>query len=256
MFLGQKPIGQECFRRLRSTSDVTVAAVVSNIGTDNWWKDNALHGAASEEGIPFVPNDRRHDDRILTLVKDLDIDTLISVQHPWILPGSVLSAVPQAFNLHLAKLPQYQGWNACTHALLNGDVAFSSTVHWMVEDVDSGDIAYETTVAVDPRETASTLYEKAVAAGLAAFNQLLADLSAGRTPPRVPMVGEARYYRRSDIEPFRDATGAPSEELDRRARALYFPPFEPAFIRSGAVKVYLIPATVYGHGITDESRQP
>ena len=51
------------------------------------------------------------------------------------------------------------------------------------------------------------------------------------------------FHPRSSLEPLRDVTGVTDEtELDTRVRALYFPPFEPAYRRVGDVRAYLLPA--------------
>lgn len=244
LYLGQKPIGRNCFDRLLARRDaIEIVGVVSNTGFGNWWRNRSIADLCSVEGIPLIPNERRDASAIGAMIRDHCVDVLLSVQHPWILPAGLLEAVGgRAFNLHLAKLPEYKGWHACSHALLNGDAHFTSTIHWMVPEVDSGAIAYEESFPIAPSDTARSLYTRAEAAGLRLFDQLLDDLVGGRLPSRRLPTGVARFYDRTALDPLRGVDpGADPALLDLRARAFFFPPFEPAYIRWHDNKIYLLP---------------
>ena len=244
LYLGQKPIGRSCFDRLLAKRNaIEIAGVVSNTTVENWWRDRSIADLCLQERIPLISNQQRDSSGVRAMIEDRRVDVILSVQHPWILPAELLEAVGgRAFNLHLAKLPEYKGWHACSHALLNGDASFTSTIHWMVPEVDSGAIAYEESFPIAPRDTARSLYTRAEAAGLRLFGQLLEELIEGRLPPQKPPAGAARFYNRTALDPLRgvDPNGEPGS-LDVRARAFFFPPFEPAFIRWHDHKVYLLP---------------
>jgi methionyl-tRNA formyltransferase len=166
------------------------------------------------------------------------------VQHPWILPDKILAQAGfHAFNLHNAALPLYKGHNTCNHAILNGDEIYVSTVHWMVAEVDSGPIALEESVQIAPDETARSLYQKALTSGEIVFRRLLELLLSGSPVPRTPMLGQSVFYPRSSLDALRDITDLPDATVaDRRIRALFFPPFEPAYLRVAGRKQYVLPA--------------
>jgi methionyl-tRNA formyltransferase len=244
LYLGQKPIGRRCLDLLVARSDeFELVGVVSNATLDNWWRDLSIAEWCAGERVPFIANEQRNDRAIAELIADRRVDLLFSVQHPWVLPRRLLEAVGgRAFNLHLAKLPQYKGWYACSHAILNCDTIFSATLHWMVPEVDSGAIAYEETFAISVTDTAQSVYQRAETAGLHLFEQLLDGLATGRLPPKRPLTGKGALYSRNSLEPLRQVElPAKPDVLDRHARAFFFPPFEPAFIQFGTRKIYLLP---------------
>lgn len=233
LFLGQKPVGEACFDLLLKRRDaLRVAMAVSNAGTDVWWASAGVREKAEQNAIGFLDNASRREDAILDAVAALKVDTILSVQHPWILSGRILESVGgRAFNLHNARLPDYKGYNACNHAILNGDETFTSTVHWMDPAVDAGPLAFTETFPLARDETAISLYHKAEKAGLRAFARLVDALADGGDIPAIPLAGEGRFYARDSIAPLRRIVNPNDlQEVDRKARAFHFPPFEPAYI--------------------------
>lgn len=245
LFLGQKPIGTRAFHRLieRQCEALRIAGAVSNCGLRNWWQDNEIYRWCEQHGVPVIANERRNEAAIRALVEEQRINCLISVQHGWILPGELIAAVDGcAFNLHLAKLPEYKGWHAFTHALLNGDRQYGVSLHWMVAELDSGDIAFADELPIEPDDSAKSLYARAEELGLGLLERLIDCLAAGNLPPHLKPDGDPRFYGRALIDELREVRDPNDrEEIDRKARALWFPPFEPAFIRCSGRKVYLVP---------------
>lgn len=156
LFLGQKSIAERCLSIITDefSSSFNVCSIVS---------DSDFFDKFYSRGVPavFCSNAERNEDKLLGIIADKHVNLVISVQHPWILSSRLLSAVTgMCFNLHNAKLPQYQGHNTLTHAILNGDNSYSSTIHWMLPEVDSGEIAYEGSVPITSNDTAYSLYLK------------------------------------------------------------------------------------------------
>jgi methionyl-tRNA formyltransferase len=148
-----------------------------------------------------------------------------------------------ALNFHNAGLPEYQGHNCCNHALLNEDRSYRTTVHHLSFEVDRGDIAYETVVDVDGDETAHSLYVKSNAAAISLFEKAISALDLREPLPRRAQSGEPRFFHRNSIDELRDATNVnDTRRVDRIARALYFPPFDPAFILRSGERQPLLPA--------------
>lgn len=230
LFLGQKPLGEKCFDLLRRKLDV--CGVVTNTTQDVWWGSRGIYDQCIGTSLPLIDNAEQHEKNIAQLIKDREIDTLISVQHSWILSDALLELVNyRAFNLHNAKIPDYRGYNACNHALLNGDQTFTSTIHWMVPKVDMGAIAFEEVLPIATNETAQSLFDKAQDAGFRVFELLVDCLVETRDIPKIPLVGEGHFYGRNDLEPSRQIQNPHDpEEVDRKSRAFHFPPFEPAYI--------------------------
>lgn len=195
----------------------------------------------------FVADSERNREAVAAAIDEARINLLVSVQYKWILPRYIIDKVGGfAFNLHNAKLPNYKGYNSISHAILNQDQTYFSTVHWMIERVDEGEIAYTGNTPIEPADTAASLYLRTIPSAMAAFSQLLSAIQNGKEVPRVKAQGESTFYKRNSLAMFRDVTKVTdSEELERRVRAVFFPPYEPAFIRSAERKIYLMPSEAY-----------
>lgn len=243
LFLGQKPLGQRAFSMLLEAQEegFRLAGAVSNISTENWWRDNAIYRLCEERGYPFISNEKRNHDAILECIATHQVDCLLSVQHGWILPEPVIEAVGgRAFNLHLSPLPDYKGWHGPSHAILDEREMFGVSLHWLTREVDAGEMAYYADVPIRPDDTAHSLYGRCEEAGLALFTELVKTLKNGKTPPRFRREGEARFYGPQDLEKHKAVTlPTDPEQVARVARACYFPPFEPAYILHEGRKIYL-----------------
>jgi len=244
LFLGQKIIAEDCFRILLKNNGKRyhITGVCSNI-EKLWWGTNDIYKKSIQYNIPFIPNNKRNEEKILSLIKSNNIDIIISVQHPWILSNDILKSVNyRAFNLHNAKLPSYKGFYTINHAILNGEKTYTSTIHWMIEEVDCGNIAFEETIPISKNETAISLYEKSCKAGLRVFKRLINYISTQRKIPSIKIKGKGHFYKKGDLNRIREIKNPQnSDELNRKARALFFPPFEPAYYKSGTKKIYVLP---------------
>jgi methionyl-tRNA formyltransferase len=246
--LGQNWLGEAAWRCLRSEECETleVVAVCSNPSSQTvWWRSNQVFETCGN--IPFIDNSHRNDQILVDSIKRYKVDTILCVQHSWVLSADVLAAVNyNALNFHNAKLPKYRGYNAVNHAILNRDEQFTCTVHWMADKVDQGDIAYEAVSSISCDETALSLYAKCYHAGLRLFDKVLSDLGNLRSIPHRPMMGQERFYSRHSIDNLREIKDI--YELDVKSRAFYLPPFEPAFVLMNGRKVYVLPETLFNLG--------
>ncbi|MDQ3919766.1 MAG: hypothetical protein M3348_14965 [Acidobacteriota bacterium] len=243
LFLGQKPVAEVAWDHLRrgEGGGYRVAAVCSNRQAESvWWQSNRIHH--SSRGIPFIDNSSRNEQILIDTIRQCGIDTIVCMQHPWILSGDVLASVGyNALNFHHAKLPDYRGYNAVNHAILNREEKFTCTMHWMTDEVDRGEIALEATFDITAADTAISLYAKSHVASLRLFERLISLLGGSGEIPRRPMAGAGRFYSRQSIEPLREIKDFSGDEAEVKARAFFFPPFEPAFLGRRGGKLYVLP---------------
>ncbi len=245
LFLGQKPIGERCFVSLASKKTTfNICGIVSNKDIDKtWWKTNNIFQYSLENSIPFIDNQNRNTDHLLNFISENNINLIISIQHPWILSKEILELVNyQAFNLHMAKIPEYKGWNTFSHAILNQEKEYSVTLHWLAEEVDMGNIALESSFSIDPNETALTLYEKANEESLKLFNELLNALEKRLPVQSKSIDSTGNYYSKNSLTSLREIHNLTDKnKVSEISRAFYFPPFEPAYTIIGNQKFYIIP---------------
>jgi UDP-4-amino-4-deoxy-L-arabinose formyltransferase/UDP-glucuronic acid dehydrogenase (UDP-4-keto-hexauronic acid decarboxylating) len=113
-------------------------------------------------------------------------------------------------------------------ALVNGERETGITLHHMVAKADAGDIVAQRKIAVEPRETALSLYLKIEQAGIEILAESLPLVEAG-TAPRLPQdLSRSTYFGRRRPEDGRIDWSWPAERIDRLVRAVA-PPWPGAF---------------------------
>lgn len=259
MFMGQKPIGELCFEQLlkRQNNKYRIVAAVSNMDKLKvWWKENRIYETCMNDNIIFVDNSKRNEERIKELIVEENIDFIVSVGHGWILSDKILQLVNyNAINLHLAKLPEYQGNFSYNHAILNREKKYGVTLHWMTERVDLGDYVFEEDFPINDDDTAYSLYIKSVDKGVALFGQFIDFISEGKELPREQMKGEQHFYSRTSLNGLREIECDDNlEDIARKSRAFYFPPFENAYFMINGKKYFVYPdeKIVYQYRRKDE----
>lgn len=249
MFLGQGPLAERALARLLDLpeeADLAVSVVCSNPnGHGTWWGTARICDMARRHGLRFVPNTKRNDALLARSGAELSINCLISVGHPWILPEPLLrpGGGGAAFNLHNGPLPEFGGFNAASHAILEGASWFGPTLHWMEPAADAGPVAFRANFEVPRDATARSLHDLTCQTSEALFAHLVDHLVERRLPPRVPLAGPPRLYSRRSLSEHREIVDISNEvEVDRKSRAFWFPPFEPAFCCPNGKKYYILPA--------------
>ena len=94
------------------------------------------------------------------LLRRLDIDYMISIHFPYIYPKEVLE-IPKhgVLNLHPAYLPYNRGWHTPTWAIWD-ETPYGTTLHFMDEGIDTGDIIHQKLLEIRPDATADSLYKQ------------------------------------------------------------------------------------------------
>ena len=160
LFLGQGRLACLCLRVLMGSGfkeRISLASIVTN---ESFYEGLRSENEACRD-LPFISNHVRNEQLILESVESMGVDALVSVQHKWILSSDVISSVSgKVFNLHNAKLPDYKGHNTISFAILNDEKNYSVTIHWVVPEVDEGDLIKESIIPISPEDTALSLYRK------------------------------------------------------------------------------------------------
>jgi methionyl-tRNA formyltransferase len=194
-FLGQKPIGAECLNVLiDSFGASSVLFALTNLDSKGWWQDCRVSDIARSKQIRVFEQDTTTEKELVDLLIKYNADTLISVQYPKILSEKVLAQINyQAFNLHLAKLPDYRGWHSASHAILNGDTTFGVTIHKIDRKIDSGEIICERFFKIPKDITVGELYYQSEIHGVHLFKEFCEKLILNDTHGK-PQIGTSMYY--------------------------------------------------------------
>lgn len=246
--LGSRPLSRRVLGLLDAHDSVDIPLVVTLPPDEHNWWDGSLWDYATDLGYECVSaNEER-------LLLDRSVDWLLSVQYPNILGSDLLSHPEEgALNLHLAELPRYRGSNVFNHVLLNARKdehwRHGSTLHFMTETVDSGDIVARHFVEITEDDTAETLYSRTEEAAMALLEETLPAILSGEVwdmrTPQSEFDGPRYHYRREDIVgekkiPINELRD-PEKELEvyDRIRAFDFSPFEPAYTDINDRRIHL-----------------
>ena len=135
--------------------DVEIACVVSNS------KEAYANQRAKNLGIPLIMIDRQrfNDKSFSEELKSLKVDWVILAGFLWLVPQHLIEAFPnKIINIHPALLPKYGGKGFYGHHVHEAVVAAHEkesgiTIHYVNERYDSGNIIFQTKVALSKNDT-------------------------------------------------------------------------------------------------------
>jgi methionyl-tRNA formyltransferase len=230
--------------------DVEVVGVVTYESIEGKWWTSSLREKAREFGYDLVNESD---------IFQYDLDYIISTLYFKKLPPSVLDHPRKGcINLHQAELPRYRGSNAFSHAIMNArnddHWEYGTTLHYMNEQLDRGDIIARRFVRIEERDSALSLYQKVKKESITLFNCLLPKVISGEVESmrksQTEFDGKRYFYDKDSLEnckfiPMSELCDPNLEiEIYDKIRALYFPPHTPAYTEIYDEKVYLTPSYV------------
>jgi methionyl-tRNA formyltransferase len=156
-------------------------------------------------------------------LKELTPDYIICVHFPYIFPSEVLS-IPKygVLNLHPAYLPWNRGWHTPTWAIWDG-TPYGATLHFMIEEIDAGDIIHQKRVRILPDDTADRLYKRVMKLEYEVFKEAWPEVADGTYTRKPQALSEGTFHRKEDfktIQQFDLSEVTDAEKVLRRLRAL------------------------------------
>lgn len=113
---------------------------------------------AGKLGIPHCHIKSSNEDEIIALFKAWRVDLVVLAGWMKILSPKFIKSFPnQIINLHPSLLPKYKGLNAVEKALNSGDEFTGASVHYVTEELDSGDIIIQGEVPILPDDSVESL---------------------------------------------------------------------------------------------------
>lgn len=145
----------------------------------------------------------------ITRFNALQPDYVIGIHFPYIIKKDLLNIPKIGFlNLHPAYLPFNKGWHTPSWAILD-KTPYGATLHYMAEELDSGDIIYQRKIAISPDDTANSLYHKVLQLEYDVFTEALPLLTSLK-PPRIKQDSIGTSRKKSDLKEIQELN---SEEL-------------------------------------------
>ena len=114
---------------------------------------------AAKYGIPHVRVPHKDEDKMIELFKAWNVDLIVLAGYMRVLKNPSAFPCP-IINVHPSLLPKYKGLHAVEQAMESGDKITGCTVHYVNEELDSGEIIKQATVPIFETDTLQELTKR------------------------------------------------------------------------------------------------
>jgi len=113
---------------------------------------------AQKLGIPHTYIKSKKEDLIIDVMNAWKVDLIVLAGWMRIVSPKLINAFPQRIiNLHPSLLPKYKGLHAIEQAMEAGENTTGCTVHYVNEELDSGEIILQEEVPILKNDTVESL---------------------------------------------------------------------------------------------------
>ena len=113
---------------------------------------------AGKLGIPHCNLKSGDEEEIIKLFQAWRVDIIVLAGWMKVVSSKLIEAFPRRIiNIHPSLLPKYKGLNAVQQALDARDLVTGCTVHYVTEELDSGEIILQEEVHIFPHDTLDSL---------------------------------------------------------------------------------------------------
>lgn len=114
---------------------------------------------ANELGVPFFCDTNINSPQIVELLTKANADIAVSVNWLTMIKEKVINIFRYGIlNAHCGDLPRYRG-NACPNwAIIKGEMKFAISIHFMLEDLDAGDVLVKKFYPITENTTITDIY--------------------------------------------------------------------------------------------------
>lgn len=234
LFMGRKPVAADALTWLCKSKEVRVVGVI----TDSHLATSPTKDVAIKYGVEVMSRDEV-ESRINNDL--LHFDFAVSMLY-WqkIRPTVSNAARKGVVNFHPAPLPEYKGTCGYNMAILENHSKWAVTSHYVDEGIDTGPIIDISWFEVDQqKETAYTLEKKSQPKLLDQFKRVVTNImNSEEHLPSVVLNKGGRYISRPEMEAMKEVQSG--DDVERKIRAFWFPPYDGAFIMVGGIKCTLV----------------
>jgi methionyl-tRNA formyltransferase len=197
-FAGDRDIAVRTLRYL-TEQDVTVSGLLLPDAAEATHDDELRSLCSHLEDERILRGLEFRSDAGVATLRDLNLDYILSIHYQYIYPASVLDIPTHGVvNLHPAFLPYNRGWHTPSWAILD-ETPYGATMHFMDEDVDAGEIIARKQIAVQPNDTANSLYQRALDAEFELFKEAWPDLADFEYETEPQSEADATTHSKADL---------------------------------------------------------
>jgi methionyl-tRNA formyltransferase len=184
--------------------------------------------AALELGVPVIQSTKLSSPEVVSTVQALRPDLILVAAYGNFIPGVICQVAKYGcINLHPSLLPRWRGACPVVAAIQAGDVETGVTVHFVVDEMDAGDVLGQAHLAIDPNETTDALMGRLAELGSDFFIDTVEKWLAGEITPLVQDAGQALWCGRLTKAAGVIDWSLPAVQLARQVRA--YTPWPGAF---------------------------
>jgi methionyl-tRNA formyltransferase len=233
VFIGGVDVSHACLEALCEI-DRPPALAVSYDESKAHLSGYADFGELAERfGFPHLRTRNVNDPQLVEQITGLEPALIYVIGWSQLVKRPILDAPSMGcVGIHPTRLPEGRGRAPIPWTIINGLHRSASTMFFLTEGVDDGDIVGTVDVPVEAREEAGTLYAKHRAAHVELVRRHTDDLLAGTAARRPQDHAAATYWPKRNPEDGRLDWARSTEELDRLVRAVTHP-FPGAFAEAG-----------------------
>ena len=112
---------------------------------------------ADKFGIPHIHISHKQEDLQIMTLKAFHVDIIVLAGYMRILSPKFIQSFDRIINVHPSLLPKYKGANAIEQALDSNDDVTGCTVHYVTDELDSGEIIVQSEVPIMPDDDVKSL---------------------------------------------------------------------------------------------------
>ena len=178
--------------------------------------------AAQALGLSVFQPESLRDGAFLAALAATRPDLILVAAYGKYIPQEALTLAPRgSLNLHPSLLPRWRGACPANAAILAGDAETGVTIHFVVDQMDAGDVLAQRRVPLAPDETAASLMARLAPLGAELFVATLDRWLAREVAPQVQDHSQASWCDRLKKAQGRLDWAQPADALARQVRAYH-----------------------------------
>jgi len=182
IFMGTPKFAVSSLEMLIETGNEIVAVVTSPdkpAGRGQKMQVSAVKQYAVQHNFPVLQPEKLKDQAFLETLRGFQADLFVVVAFR-MLPEEVWKMPPLGtINLHASLLPQYRGAAPINWAIINGETQSGTTVFFINQELDKGNVISFREVPISSNDNAGTLHDRLMCSGAIHLAETMRDIASG-----------------------------------------------------------------------------
>lgn len=211
LFIGNRP---KVFEKITKSERLCLVHIFA-------LENSLLHDELKSRKYEYKAFNVKDTENIIKEISEINFDILISSGCPFLIPVSKLKKPHQLFiNTHPSFLPDLAGCHPANGALLYGRKFTGATMHYMDDDIDTGNIIYQAKIDITSDIDLGLLYQITFDLEANVFAKGMKKIiKSNLNYEGIKQKGNRSYYTRSSKDRILEICKMPEEELVARIRA-------------------------------------